>query len=109
MKIRITSMVPDEGFGEQGMIAFPGTAEISLGSVDDPNKFETLKGDVVYIRFRSVVIIEARNENAALQFTGHVYENPTHYEMHGPLRVRLNQQGKDLMVVHGLWTTRRMK
>jgi hypothetical protein len=109
MKIRITSMVPDDGFGEQGMVQFPGTAEISLASIDNPDKFQTSKGDVVYIRARSVVIIETRNENGVSQFTGHVYESPTQYEMHGPLRIRINAKGQDLMVVHGMWTTRRQK
>lgn len=109
LKVTIKSIVPDDGYGEQGNVSFPGTGEVAMANLNDSSKFTNMKADVVYYRMRSVVILEAKTEQGVLQMVGHVLENPTHYEIHGPMKFRFNNEGKDLMILHGMWTVRRTK
>ncbi|MEZ6093757.1 MAG: hypothetical protein R3C03_05905 [Pirellulaceae bacterium] len=40
LKVTIKTMVPDDGYGEQGDVSFPGTGKIELASLNDPNQFK---------------------------------------------------------------------
>lgn len=105
MKIKVTSMEADRGQGDNGKVAFFGTADLDFINMKHPMKSKAMKSNVVYYRNPNLVIFEFSIEGQRGEFTGHVFENGTEYELYGAMRFT----AKKMATIQGLWTVKQKK
>jgi hypothetical protein len=109
MVLKVTS-ITDEGMPvPKHRTIYPGTSEVQLASLNDPNKMQTMKPDLVYHKDRSLVILTSITPQGSIEFVGDLVENATEYQIEGPFRMKMEKDGQTLLIIHGMWNVRRIK
>jgi hypothetical protein len=109
MTLRVTSITYKSMEAPHGRSIYPGTAELHLASANNPDQRQMIKADLVYHHDRSLVIVTANTPQGTIEFVGDLLENATEYQIEGPMRMKVVNEGQELLVVHGMWNVRRIK
>lgn len=88
---------------------YPGTAQITMSPANNQGEPQTVKSDLVYYQHRSCVVLSAAKREGSLEMIGDLLENATHYEIHGPFRLKVVIKGREMAFIHGMWLVRRRK